>query len=112
MIWKYIVHKHDKSGQVLRGSCCWPLRIIQLLIWSVKQLKTVPITHQTNLLFQRVEMLTLFWPFFENNDNRHFLGHGLFSLKLIGSAMFGTTFNHGYTCRTTVFFGILKDDSL
>ena len=32
------------------------------------------------------------------------------SLILIGSAMFGTTFNlHGYLCRTNVIFGTLTD---
>ena len=36
--------------------------------------------------------------------------------KLIGSAMFSATrgynFERGYTCRTTVIFGTLKDGSL
>ena len=32
---------------------------------------------------------------------------------MIGSAMFGATFNlAGYTCRSAVMFGTLKDDSL
>ena len=33
------------------------------------------------------------------------------SLRLIGSAMLGVTFT-GYTCRTTVIYGTLKDGSL
>ena len=36
----------------------------------------------------------------------------LFSLRLIGSAMFGAFFNLVTRVRTTVIFGTLKDDSL
>ena len=38
------------------------------------------------------------------------LDYGIFSLRLIGSAMFGATFNP--VTQTTVMFGTLKDDSL